>query len=62
MEIVYGNLSNPQKSSLKTAFNEHFEYTSTDTFYKKMRGETPIKKIEQRFIADHLELPIKDLF
>ncbi len=59
---VYDDLNETKKRLLRTAFLEEFEYSPTsDTFYKKLRGETFFSPKEQKWICGQLEIPTEEV-
>ncbi len=54
---VYNELNETKKGILRDAFLEEFEYsTKSDTFYKKMRGQTLFSPKEQKWICTYLKI------
>ncbi|MES2590870.1 MAG: hypothetical protein V4608_03210 [Bacteroidota bacterium] len=59
---AYNDLGTTKKGSIKINFLAAFGFTSEDTFYKKIKRETPVKPHERKWLADYLKLPETELF
>ena len=51
IQDAYNDLSNVKKTILKRDFMTEFGYTSIDTIYKKIKGETPLWPNEQKWLV-----------
>lgn len=59
---AYNDLGTAKKGSIKVGFLSAFGLTSIDTFYKKIKRESPVKPHERKWLADYFKLPESELF
>lgn len=62
LQSLYDQLNEKQKEIIRNDFLEMFDHKSKDTFYKKLRGESPVYTLERKFFANRFNKPEADLF
>lgn len=60
-EVIYNDLNETNKSLLRTAFLEEHGYTSFDTFYKKLRGDSSFAPNEKKWICAYLKISAEQI-
>ena len=51
LQVYYNNLNESSKYKLRKSYSEQFEF-SRDTFYKKLNGVAPLKKLARKFFCE----------
>lgn len=61
LQEAYTELNDRKKNELKEAFTTKFEL-STDTFYRKINGSSPLWNYEKHFFSEWFKISVKKLF
>lgn len=58
----YNNLEDSKKEMIREDFTYKFDYSSKDTFYKKLRGESRLWNYEKEWFAERFHTTTDKLF